>query len=116
MIGDYDKERDKNYDTTEAVRYAFNTVGVALVFTSVLLSANFGILAFSHFQPNANMGMLTSLTIFMALIVDFLFFVPLLLIIDKRLSKNKESVQNTSEVKTEGVKAEVQIEREAEAI
>ncbi|MBV1880982.1 MAG: MMPL family transporter [Pseudomonadales bacterium] len=109
-------KRELNYDTTEAVRYAFNTVGVALVFTSVLLSANFGILAFSHFQPNANMGMLTSLTIFMALIVDFLFFVPLLLIIDKRLSKNKESVQNTSEVKTEGVKAEVQIEREAEAI
>ena len=46
--------------------------------------------------------------------VAFLFFVPLLLIIDKRLSKNIESVQDNAEVKTEGIKAEVQIERETE--
>jgi len=76
-------KRENGYDTEAAVRYAFQNVGVALLFTSILLTANFGILGFSHFTPNADMGVLTALTIFMALVVNFLFFVPLLLLIDK---------------------------------
>jgi len=82
-------KREYNYDTTEAVRYAFSNVGVALVFTSILLTANFGVMAFSHFQPNASMGTLTALTIAMALVVDFLFFVPVLLVIDRYASGEK---------------------------
>ena len=83
-------KREYGYDTKEAAHYAFKTVGVALVFTSILLTANFGVMAFSHFQPNASMGFLTGLTIFMALVVDFLFFVPVLLLID-RYSGGKSS-------------------------
>ncbi|MBL4868232.1 MAG: MMPL family transporter [Pseudomonadales bacterium] len=89
-------KRELNYDTTEAARYAFRTVGVALVFTSLLLSANFGVMASSHFQPNATMGILTALTIVMALVVDFLFFVPLLITIDKHFGKGKETLQTTA--------------------
>ncbi len=76
-------KRENGYSTEAAIRYAFQNVGVALLFTSILLTANFGILGFSHFTPNADMGILTALTIFMALVVNFLFFVPLLLLIDK---------------------------------
>ena len=76
-------KRENGLDTEAAVRYAFQNVGVALLFTSVLLTANFGVLGFSHFTPNSDMGILTSVTIFMALAVNFLFFVPLLLLIDR---------------------------------
>ena len=76
-------KRENGYVTKVAVRYAFQKVGVALLFTSILLTANFGTLGFARFTPNADMGILTALTIFMALVVNFLFFVPLLLLIDK---------------------------------
>lgn len=90
-------KRELGYDTADAVRYSFKTVGVALVLTSMLLSANFGVMALSHFQPVANMGILTAVVIVMALVVDFLFFVPLLLLLDQhtdRLKKMNASLFN----------------------
>ena len=82
--------REQNYSAEEAVFYAFRTVGVALVFTSIILVACFGVQAFSHFGPSATLGLLTSITIFFALVVDFLFFVPFLLVFD---AKGEKSVQ-----------------------
>lgn len=75
-------KRENNLDTMEATRYAFKTVGVALVATTLVISANFGMMAFSHYYPNASMGSLTAITVAVALSVNFLFFVPLLLLID----------------------------------
>ncbi len=75
-------KRENNLDTVEATRYAFKTVGIALVATTLVISANFGMMAFSHYYPNASMGSLTAITVAVALSVNFLFFVPLLLLID----------------------------------
>lgn len=83
-------KREFGYDTADAVRYSFKTVGVALILTSVLLAANFGVMALSHFQPVANMGILTAVVIVMALVVDFLFFVPLLLLLDQHTDRLKK--------------------------
>ena len=77
-------KRELGLDTGKAVEYAFRTVGVALVATSVVLVANFAVIGTSHFYPNASMGLLSAITIAMALIVDFFFFVPLLVAFDKR--------------------------------
>jgi predicted RND superfamily exporter protein len=71
--------REKNMDREDAVRYAFSTVGTALWVTSMVLMVGFGILAFSHFQPNAGMGLLTAITLGLALAADFLFLPPLLI-------------------------------------
>ena len=57
-------------------------MGRALVVTSVILAVGFGILATSAFDMNASMGLLTALTIGLALAVDFLFLPPLLLWFD----------------------------------
>lgn len=81
--------REQNYTAEEAVFYAFKTVGVALVSTSIILVACFGVQAFSHFGPSATLGLLTSITIFFALLVDFLFFVPFLLVFDAKRDKAK---------------------------
>ncbi|MCU7840732.1 MAG: MMPL family transporter [Candidatus Thiodiazotropha sp. (ex Troendleina suluensis)] len=71
--------RENNMDREDAVRYAFSTVGTALWVTSLVLMVGFGILAFSHFQLNAGMGLLTAITLGFALIADFLFLPPLLI-------------------------------------
>jgi len=77
-------KRENNLDTEQAATFAFETVGIALIATSIILVANFGVMGFSHYYPNAATGILTSMTITFALIVHFLFFVPLLLTIDSK--------------------------------
>jgi hypothetical protein len=63
--------RDKNASAKEAVHYAFDNVGRALWITTFVLVAGFTVLAESSFKMNADMGFLTALTIFVALVVDF---------------------------------------------
>jgi predicted RND superfamily exporter protein len=85
--------REQNLDTKEAIRYAFKTVGNALLVTSAVLVGGFMVMQFSHFNPSNNMGMLLAITILMALLVDFLFLPPLLILLDKHKStmKNQQS-------------------------
>jgi len=58
-------------------------VGVALVVTTVVLAFGFMVLAQSNFLLNSQMGLLTAITIVIALIVDFTFLPAFLLWIDK---------------------------------
>lgn len=71
--------REKGLSAEDAVRYAFRSVGVAIIVTSVVLIAGFMILAQSHFALNSDMGLLTSVVIFLALIFDLTFLPPLLI-------------------------------------
>lgn len=73
---------DKGKSSTEAVQYAFSSVGRALWVTTLVLVAGFLVLAQSSFKINADMGLLTAITIMIALIVDFLFLPPLLMKLD----------------------------------
>lgn len=79
--------KEKGMDATEAVRYAFSTVGSALSITSVSLIAGFGIMILSAFQINSVFGALTTLSIGSAIIADFLLLPPLLIALDKRNRK-----------------------------
>jgi len=54
-------------------------VGTALWVTSVVLILGFGMLAFSSFELNSSMGLLTAITIALALLADFLLLPPLLM-------------------------------------
>ena len=71
--------REKGLNAEDAVRYAFNSVGLALLVTSLVLVAGFMILAQSHFYLNSGMGLLTSVVIILALIIDLTFLPPLLM-------------------------------------
>jgi len=68
----------------DAVRYAFSTVGTALWVTSLVLIAGFAMLTFSSFKLNSGMGLLTAITIAIALIIDFLLLPPLLMKIENQ--------------------------------
>ncbi|MDH3199493.1 MAG: MMPL family transporter [Myxococcales bacterium] len=75
--------REGGMDTQGAVRYAFSTVGSALIVTSFILVAGFLVLTLSPFGLNAGMGLLTAIVLFVALGADLLFLPPLLMEIDK---------------------------------
>lgn len=79
--------REKGLDAQDAVRYAFRTVGLALVATSVVLAVGFLVLTRSAFVLNADMGLMTAATIMFALIADFLLLPTLLMALDKKESK-----------------------------
>ncbi len=78
--------REKGMDEKEAVRYAFNTVGVALWVTSLVLVMGFLVLSQSHFSLNSDMGAMAAITIAIALIMDFLFLPPLLMRLEEKLN------------------------------
>ncbi|MCO7186829.1 MULTISPECIES: MMPL family transporter [unclassified Pseudoalteromonas] len=87
--------REQKADTHTAVKYAFGHVGTALWTTTFVLVAGFIVLAQSSFSLNADMGLMTAITIFVALVVDFLFLPPLLMMLDKR--KNTQSSAQSEE-------------------
>ena len=64
------------------MRYAFENVGSALLVTTVVLAAGFLVLSMSAFELNSAMGLLTAITIVIALIIDFLFLPPLLIALE----------------------------------
>ncbi len=86
--------RDKGYSSEASVRYAFSSVGRALMITTMVLVAGFMVLAQSTFKLNADMGLLTAITILIALVVDFLFLPPLLMVLDKD-DKVSESIDTS---------------------
>lgn len=87
--------RERGMSPEEAVRYAFSTVGVALVVTTIVLSCGFMVLAQSNFLLNSQMGLMTAITIVIALIVDFTFLPAFLMWIDKDKSE-QTSIDNTA--------------------
>ena len=75
--------REQQLNPEDAVRYAFSTVGTALLVTSVVLIAGFMVLSQSPFKLNADMGLLTAITIGFARLADFLYLPPLLMKVEK---------------------------------
>lgn len=91
-------KREAGLGTEDAIRYAFSTVGVALFVTTIILFANFSVLALSDFGLNSQMGLLTAVTIVVALLVDFFFLPPLLLYLAKRRQRTPSSESTISDV------------------
>lgn len=79
--------REKNYDVNEGMRYAFNTVGMALIITTIVLVSGFLVLSTSHFSPTWVSGLLLAITLTYALITDFFLLPPLLTVLDSKLYK-----------------------------
>jgi predicted RND superfamily exporter protein len=67
-----------------AVYYASSAAGEALLMTSTILVSGFFVLSFSHFTANSGMGLLSAITISIAMFMDLLFLPPLLMSLDKK--------------------------------
>jgi predicted RND superfamily exporter protein len=76
--------REKNLDTIQGLHYAFQTVGRALSITTFVLVSGFLVLTASHFSPSSVTGLLMAMTLSFALLADFFFLPPLLMVMDRR--------------------------------
>jgi len=74
--------REHSMNSADAVRYSFNTVGTAMWITTAALVAGFLVLTFSGYKMNSDMGLMTAITITLALALDFLFLPTLLIKVD----------------------------------
>ena len=85
FITKYLRARDRdNMDQLEAIQHAFTTVGPAMWTTTVALVAGFLVLMLSDYKMSADMGLLSAITISIALVMDFLLLPAILLVADKR--------------------------------
>jgi predicted RND superfamily exporter protein len=94
FLSKYQRARKEGQTAEQAVRYAFHTVGRALWITTVVLVAGFSVLAMSSFRLNADMGQLSAIVIFIALVVDFLFLPTLLMLFDKEAYAQNKTINN----------------------
>ncbi len=83
--------RERGLGARDAVRFAFRHVGRAMLITTIVLVVGFGVLATSHFELNAGMGLLTAIIIAIALAADFLFLPPLLMKLEERSDESLSS-------------------------
>ncbi len=75
--------RERRLGPTESVVHALRAVGPASLVTGLVLMAGFSVLAFSSYEINRDMGMLTAIAIGFATVAEFLLLPPLLMMIDR---------------------------------
>ena len=88
--------REQGLSADDAVRYAFSSVGRALIVTSIILVIGFSILSLSSFDLNGSMGRMTAMTIAFALIADMTALPALLMTVDTKSRSQLATVENTS--------------------
>jgi len=92
FLAKYVRARDEQkLSARDSIRYAFHNVGVAILVNTIILTAGFVVLTTSAFKMNVDLGLMTLLAIFFALILDFLFLPALLLIGRRERSPETES-------------------------
>ncbi|MCF8778831.1 MMPL family transporter [Vibrio sp. IRLE0018] len=93
FLAKYQHARKAGQNAEQAVRYAFHTVGRALWITTVVLVAGFSVLAMSQFRLNSDMGQLSAIVIFVALVIDFVLLPSLLMRFDTAEYAQLEAAQ-----------------------
>ncbi len=94
LLAKYVRARNEHALSVEdSIRYAFRSVGVAVIVNTIILAAGFLVMTTSAFKMNVDLGLMTLLSIVSALILDFLFLPPLLL-----LRKRKAEVESEGEL------------------
>lgn len=76
--------REFSLSPEDGIRYAFDSVGKAMWFTSFILVAGYSVMILSDMATSSNMGMLTSIIIVAALAGDFLLLPSILIYTDTR--------------------------------
>ena len=67
------------HNASEAIGHTFSLVGPAMAVTTIALVAGFLVLTFSDYKMSADMGLLSAITVSIALVMDFLLLPALLL-------------------------------------
>lgn len=88
FITKYRRGREvKGLSPEDSIHYAFANVGSALIVTTIVLTLGFGLLTLSDFGLNSMTGLLSAITISIALVFDFLILPPILMFLDRDNSR-----------------------------
>jgi hypothetical protein len=87
----YRERLKKGYSPVFAIARSFESSGRAVLATSVLLVAQFGLLATSSFIPTANFGLMTAVGLLVGQMFELLLLPALLLIRHGRSGKHRAS-------------------------
>ena len=82
---------------SESVRSAFRSVGRALLATTVVFALGFMVFGASGMTTNQALGLLVGITVVLALLADFLFLPPLLMLLDGIKSIGRENGMSGAE-------------------
>lgn len=93
FLSKYKIARMQGQSVEESVKYAFHSVGKALLITTIVLVAGFLVLSMSKFRLNSDMGFLSSIIIFIALPIDLLFLPSLLLVFGRDAPRKNKDLQ-----------------------
>lgn len=75
---------------SESVQMAFHSVGRALFTTTIVFGLGFLVFGASGMSTNQALGLLVGITVIIALLADFFFLPPLLMLLDKTKETNEE--------------------------
>lgn len=98
--------KEKAYTAEDAVIYAYKTVGPAIVSNTIILICGFVVMASSTFKINADLGLLTAITVFLALLFDLFLLPAILLMFDRKESLSTVSGVLVTKDGTEGLSAQ----------
>ncbi len=74
----YRESRARGESLEQALSYVMHYAGSAIIFTTVVLSSAFMIFMFSDFLPNVNFGIVTSIALVIAVLVDLFMLLAIL--------------------------------------
>jgi len=96
IIWRYREARRKGADPDVAARMMFDKVGEPMLISTLVLIAGFSVLAVSGFHITSSTGILVATTLGIALVQDWFFLVPLLIIIDNAVKRYRSSKVETT--------------------
>ncbi len=100
FLADFERWRARGLKVREATLQVFYHTVPALLTTTVILVASFGIFALADFTPNRNFGVLTAGVLGTALIMDITLLPAMLLAFDRRGESKKEAARTETDLVT----------------
>ncbi|MCB0698330.1 MAG: MMPL family transporter [Chitinophagales bacterium] len=90
FLVNFRQELERNDDDiASTVHKTIHDTGLSIIYTSLILIAGFGVFILSKFDGTKSLGLLTSMTLFIAMITNLILQPALLLWMDKILKKSK---------------------------
>ncbi len=89
-----------SFNIPQTVMSSLQEAGVSMIYTSLILFCGFFIFVFSKFGGTVNMGLLTSITLLVALFNNLLLLPALILLFEKGLNKSNRKMKARVEEKT----------------
>ena len=86
----YLRSRKNGLLPSESVQSAFSSVGKALITTTSVFALGFMVFGASGIESNQALGLLMGITVIAALLADFLFLPPLLMVLDETRESREE--------------------------